>query len=629
MAAGKLAPTDEQQAVLDAVGSGGTVAISAAAGSGKTSTLRMIADAGANRRMLYVAYNKAIQIEAERSFPANVTCKTAHALAYRAFGAPIRARLGGPRMTGTQTAKVLGIGGSLGFSDELVFTPAAQASLAMGMVARFCRTASSRIEPWHLHPPEGLSDEEAKTLATRLLPYACRAWEDLTAGAAGRLRPTHDVYLKQWQLSGPELTGWDVILYDEAQDADPCVADVIEHQAHAQLVAVGDSAQAIYGWRGAGDFLARVRADHRLALTQSWRFGPAVADEANVWLGVIGTDLRVRGNPGRDSTLGPVEAPDAILCRSNAGTIEALMDAHDTGRKVHLVGDGKEMLSLAYAAARLQEGKPAGHPELVAFSSWEQLVEYAEHDPAGSDLAVAVRMIDRYGTDGVIGAVEGTVPAGKAELVVSTAHRAKGLEWDRVRIASGYREPLDKHTGRPLPIAKADAMLAYVSVTRARHTLDTGGLAWVHGHLATLSMLPAEITDSRRALTVTPNTIPTETGRTAKPAPSPPPVPVGVGDEILVAGEHGTFTVRGVARDGSYVAYATSGQGGARSFRPEWCVPAWREPKRTTVGRVRVRQVPAAARQARADWQTRHRMTLQVSESELPPTTGAGLAVER
>ncbi|MBO0732009.1 MAG: UvrD-helicase domain-containing protein, partial [Acidimicrobiaceae bacterium] len=263
----ELVPTEEQGAILEAVCSGGTVAISAAAGSGKTSTLRMIAKARPRTRMLYVAYNKAIQREAERSFPSNVTCKTAHALAYGEFGQPMRARLAGPRMTGAESAKVLGITGSFGISDGHVFTPAQQASMAMGMVARFCHTSSEVPETWHLHKPAGLTDDECKALASRLLPYAQRAWEDLTAGPDGRLKPTHDVYLKQWQLSGPELTGWDVLLYDEAQDADPCVADVIERQAHAQLVAVGDSAQAIYGWRGAGDFLTRVDATHRLALT--------------------------------------------------------------------------------------------------------------------------------------------------------------------------------------------------------------------------------------------------------------------------------------------------------------------------------------------------------------------------
>jgi len=32
----------------------------------------------------------------------------------------------------------------------------------------------------------------------------------------GRLKPWHDVYLKQWQLSGPRLD-FDVLLYDECQ----------------------------------------------------------------------------------------------------------------------------------------------------------------------------------------------------------------------------------------------------------------------------------------------------------------------------------------------------------------------------------------------------------------------------
>src|SRR5450759_3611353 len=221
----------------------------------------------------------------------------------------------------------------------------------------------------HFVPPEGLEPAAGQALATQIIPLALRAWADLTCGPAGRLKPTHDVYLKQWQLSHPTLD-FDVVLYDEAQDADPCIADVVEHQTHAQLIAVGDSAQAIYGWRGAGDFLARLDARHRLRLTQSWRFGQAVADEANVWLDMIEADLRVAGNPARQSCLAPLAQPDAVLCRTNAGTIDALLAAHDDQTKAHLIGDGKEMLALARAAERMQQGQPAAHPELVAFRDW-------------------------------------------------------------------------------------------------------------------------------------------------------------------------------------------------------------------------------------------------------------------
>lgn len=84
-------PTEEQQAILDAAATGGTVAISARAGTGKTTTLRMVAEARPRTRMLYVAFNKAIQLEADKTFPANVTCNTAHALAFREFGMPLGA----------------------------------------------------------------------------------------------------------------------------------------------------------------------------------------------------------------------------------------------------------------------------------------------------------------------------------------------------------------------------------------------------------------------------------------------------------------------------------------------------------------------------------------------------------
>lgn len=544
-----LTATCEQQAIIDAAGTGKTVAISAGAGTGKTSTLRMIAEARPRTRMLYVAYNKAIQVEADKSFPSNVTAKTAHALAYR---------LSGPRMRGADTAAVLGVRGDFGFDAERLFSPAAQASLAMGMVARFCRSADDEIAAHHFLAPEGLTDDEATALARRLLPLARSAWADLTSGAKGECHPTHDVYLKQWQLSKPSLSGWDVILYDEAQDADPAIADVVEHQHHAQLIAVGDSAQAIYGWRGAGDFLHRVDAVHRLQLTQSWRFGQAVADEANVWLGVVGTDMRIVGNPNRVSTLEPLDRPNTILCRSNAGTIDALLDAHDSGVRVHLVGGGREMLALAQAAERLQDGKPAGHPELAGFTSWNQVVEYAEKDPAGSDLAVAVRMTEKYGAGGVVAAIDGTVPERSAQLTVSTAHKAKGLEWDKVRIAGDFKEPLDKETGEPLPIPRADAMLAYVAVTRAMDTLDNAGLAWVHTHPSSGA--------SR------------EGGEVARPRPeavgsSPAPPVLVEGTTVRVRGLRGDWTVRGSGRDGS-VTVVGGPAGQWRSIMPERIVIA-------------------------------------------------------
>jgi ABC-type transport system involved in cytochrome c biogenesis ATPase subunit len=91
-------PTTEQVRAVDAFRAGGTLVIEAGAGSGKTSTLRMLANAKPAGRGLYLAYNKAIQTDAAASFPANVSCRTAHSLAYATHGAKMRHRLTGPRV---------------------------------------------------------------------------------------------------------------------------------------------------------------------------------------------------------------------------------------------------------------------------------------------------------------------------------------------------------------------------------------------------------------------------------------------------------------------------------------------------------------------------------------------------
>ena len=483
-----LAPTAEQQAAVDAFGSGGTLVVEAGAGTGKTSMLRMLAESRPGANGLYVAFNKAIQLEAERSFPRSVECRTAHSLAYRSHGSPIRHRLNGPRVTSREAAGILRAP-AVALGDNLMLYPSAVATMALRTVERFCHSADEEITARHVYLPPTAPTANLGGLAHTVAAVARRAWDDLCR-PDGRLKPSHDVYVKLWQLSHPTLAH-DYILFDEAQDADPAVADVVVHQ-NAQLVAVGDSAQAIFSWRGATDFLTRVDAAHRVQLTQSWRFGPAVATEANLWLDVLGAPLRLTGAPGRRSTLQPVDAPDAVLCRTNGGCVAEVMVAHDHGTPVALVGGGDDIVALAQAAKQLQAGRPAGHPELVGFSCWSDVQHYAEHDHGGSDLAVAVNLIDRHGPDAIVAAIRACVSEPEAELTVSTAHKAKGREWDTVVVASDFRPPKpDPTTGQPGPIPRDDAMLAYVTVTRAMTRLDTGGLAWIHDHPAASADPPA------------------------------------------------------------------------------------------------------------------------------------------
>lgn len=103
------APTDEQSAAAEAFTSGEPLAIQAGAGTGKTSTLAFLAEQTPGRRGRYLAFNRAIALDAASRFPATVACKTAHSLAYAAIGYRFRDRLNSPRRPGWQVGQDLGL----------------------------------------------------------------------------------------------------------------------------------------------------------------------------------------------------------------------------------------------------------------------------------------------------------------------------------------------------------------------------------------------------------------------------------------------------------------------------------------------------------------------------------------
>jgi ATP-dependent exoDNAse (exonuclease V) beta subunit len=86
----------------------------------------------------------------------------------------------------------------------------------------------------------------------------------------------------------------------------------------------------------------------------------------------------------------------------------------------------------------------------------------------------------------------------KPDVVVTTAHKSKGLEWDRVKIGPDFRGPkTDPKTGEVEMPSAEENRLAYVAVTRARKELDPGSLAWVYQHTDPDGGKPGESTSSQ------------------------------------------------------------------------------------------------------------------------------------
>ncbi len=264
-------PTHEQVHAADTFRVGRHLALQAGAGTGKTSTL-----------------------DAAARFPSTVQCRTAHATAFAALGHRYADRLNSPRQPAWKTGQSLGILRPVRIADHEI-SPRTLSHNVLRTVIRFCHSADSTLASHHVPRLRGLDAPAAhRQFAELVLPFAAKAWADLQRPDHGIVRFEHDHYLKMWALTSPKIEA-DFLFLDEAQDTNPVLEQVFTAQRdHAQLVMVGDSAQAIYGWRGATDVMTGFDAE-QLTLTRSFRFGPQIADEANRWLALADAPIRLTG----------------------------------------------------------------------------------------------------------------------------------------------------------------------------------------------------------------------------------------------------------------------------------------------------------------------------------------------
>lgn len=464
----KLSPTKEQISVIEAAKTGKDLVVQALAGTGKTTTLKLLAEALHDKKGTYIAFNKAIVEEAVSKFPSNVRCRTAHSLAYGQVGIHYKSRMSShSRITLKQVGEWLGVE-KIGYrvqKETHVLDESQVANLVVSSVGNFCKSTESKISKEHIEIPffASFDKKQVANFQKELLPFANKAWDDIQEND-GFLKFDHDYYLKIWQLSSPRINS-DFILFDEAQDADPVMLSIVEAQHHAQRIYCGDQFQAIYEWRGAENALSKVKVDQSLWLTQSFRFGDAIASEANDILGFLDAPVEVLGQSTIKSSVEKVLLPKAILCRTNAGVIQQVMNELSKNRKVAILGRTQELIDFAEACGQLQKGKKTSHHELAPFNSWAEVKTYVARYPEEThEIKTMIDLVDRFGVTALIDALKQVVDEAESDVLISTAHKAKGREWDTVKLAGDYLHPTDMDV--------EDLRLAYVSVTRAISKLD-------------------------------------------------------------------------------------------------------------------------------------------------------------
>ena len=475
-------PTDEQYAIDGAFKENRFTTIQAKSGSGKTSTLYMLAN-GTDDKILYLAFNKSMAEEARRKMPDNVECRTLHSICYQQLDQSLRHKLTRPEGayvnvagTGNEIAKKFKINNLIDKNGKTLLTRAMIGLMIKQTVGKFEFSDDAHLGRKHF-PAVHLADIKRKNinenkLITEVVTYAKQLWRERIDPKSETIM-THDTYVKLFELSGKDL-GYDIIFGDEFQDVNPAFLSILRNAKSAKrIVVVGDEFQSIYQFRGSQNMMKETSTyGVELPLTACFRFGQKVADIANMIL----EDKEPLAHPlvgkGYDTSVGSYVSdmvdytkPYTIIFRKNLTLLMEAMDRIADGEEIIINVDTKDFISMVDSVNALRRGdiEKVKHETVLPYANWDEFVECAESDPDAKRLLNVV-------VSGKANTIAHTLRTHRnsptAKVTLTTAHKSKGLEWDQVVVANDFPSNYDKKTGEWVGLEEAERNLLYVAHTR-------------------------------------------------------------------------------------------------------------------------------------------------------------------
>jgi hypothetical protein len=468
-----MIPTAEQQEGVDVFLTGVGMKINAYAGSGKTSTLKLLAESRSSPGV-YLCFNKAIAEDASKKFPETVACRTTHSFAYRQVVGLYKKNQG--KMTNSLRARdtvdflQLKDFPIFGGTDRIESTTLGYA--VNQAVRRFCQSDEREFVRRHfemLPKFATLPQEELQALRSYVLSCATTLWE-MAVDPETTVPLGHDGYVKVWQLGNPTIDTC-YILVDEAQDTNPVMLDVLRRQ-ECQVVYVGDRHQQIYEWRGAVNAMETVPVAKTVNLTKSFRFGQRIADLASAIVGTIGETNRITGNEAISSSI-VRDGQRTVLFRTNGAILDRLIEVEEftPEKAVHVVGGVTDLISCLEGVERLQAKKQSAYPLFIGFKDWADFQLYCENSGDGEATKIN-KLVGKYGARTLKSTLQNVMPTeDRADILITTAHKSKGREWSGVELAEDFKAQPEKDEDGNLTHNQAETRLFYVAATRAINTL--------------------------------------------------------------------------------------------------------------------------------------------------------------
>jgi F-box protein, helicase, 18 len=449
---------------------GECVIVNAFAGTGKTSTLIELAhkfkEEKRRYRILYMVFNTATRAEAEKLFVGtNVECRTSGSLVYQKYSRPF-GKMSNLRLGDIKNAL------NIGWYD---------CTAVKKTVESFIGSADMHIHDDHV-PFENRGSNNSK-----IVEYAKRLWTMMKDPSNRKVPVTFDGSIKLAQLdekfrfTDEQGMPFDVIFFDECQDANPATLGIVENQKNQIKVFVGDKHQQIYQFRGSVNAIKNITADKYFSLTTSFRFGDNIASCANVLLDILGEKETIKGFKKEDYLCEVSDYPHAYIARTNAQLFEYAVSALRNNKQIHFVGGitgyRLEDLGDIYHLSAGMAHQVKNDYIRKQFKSYYQFEDYIEktEDPEFKSINKVVKKYSGQIPSLIDELKNANTNAKKAQVMLMTAHKSKGAQFDRVKLANDYISFFNengklKHKAELRGDARdmAELNLLYVAMTRAK-----------------------------------------------------------------------------------------------------------------------------------------------------------------
>ncbi|HVN78557.1 MAG TPA: ATP-dependent helicase [Terriglobia bacterium] len=488
-----MIPSPYQQAIYDFIkNEKGSCVVEAVAGSGKTTTIVEAAKLlPENLFVAFVAFNKAIAKELSTRLPPLVKSCTLNSLGFTAW------LKSAGRHVQVDAHKISEICDDVIESNEKGSYAQAVKKLvglakAHGLVPK--EWAKGRIvlthdteQNWYELADKYAVEPDGGGTMEKLVEYSRIVLRQSIKLANQVIDFDDQIYMPV--ICQCNFFRYDVLFVDELQDVSMIQRAMLRLSIKktGRLIGVGDKKQSLYGFRGAGiDSIDRVVEEFNakvLPLSISYRCPQSVVKEARRYVEHI--------EPHESAPVGKVETlmtyhpgifrnSDGIVCRNSAPLVDLAYRLIRFGRGCRILGReiGQGLIRLIEKLDAFTIDELESNLQVYAAREIGKCIAKGQEDKAAgiADKVETIRVIiedlpEKKRTIEYLCESIGSLFTDKDEglLTLSTVHKAKGLEYDRVFILEPQLMP--SPWARQAWQKDQEQNIAYVAVTRSKSEL--------------------------------------------------------------------------------------------------------------------------------------------------------------